>query len=405
MPTETVTETTPVTETCDNCEIPVDECDCAQCEACDSNRHTDDICSNCERCTYNGCCNCWHCSRCDRHYSVNAQSPCSNCERCEGCCECYYCESCENNVSEFDSDCERCVDCCNCVGEDSLQFIPAPRNPEFHEAGRGEFKLNPSKRFISAEIEVSEVNGKNPNTYKAVSNWGGAIVSDGSIQGRFGFEINTAPASGDKFLKQIDEICQGLSKDDGRVNKSCGLHVHIDARDFNFYDIRKLVFLYAKIEDAIFSVIAPSRKSSTFCSPCGQKFVKDLENNIVPKDNEKTILKNVYGYEERISSLRTNKYNSARYSALNLHSWVYRGTIECRAHQGTVNAEKIKNWGMLWGAIIDYAANNTEKDIKRLKGDSLSILLSICPNDTVRAWVVARHNHFKNNVVNENTEV
>lgn len=251
------------------------------------------------------------------------------------------------------------------------------------------------------EIEVAEVGQNNHTVAGVIEGHGGAIVHDGSIQGRHTFEINTAPASGDKFVKQINEICEALNTDKAKVNKSCGLHVHVDARDFNFYDVRKLVFLYEKLEDALYGIVAPSRRQSTYCQPCGPKFVKNLEQNIVPKDNEKTLIKNVYGSEENIAYLKRNKYHSARYAALNVHSWVYRGSIECRMHQGTVNAKKIIAWGMLWAAILDYAFTHTEKQIKSLKGDSLSLLLSIAPNDEIKEWIVERRKTFAAGV-NEN---
>lgn len=261
---------------------------------------------------------------------------------------------------------------------------------KFHE-GR-DFKINKSKRMISVEIEVSTV--QNTKIADTVRNWSGSIVTDGSVSGDKPFEINTAPASGDLFLKQIDEICKTLRDNGGKANASCGLHVHIDARKENFFYLKKLAYLYSKIEDALFSIVAPSRKESTYSQPCGPKLIRNLENQRVPKDVEKTIVKNIYGADVDIEQKKGQKYDSARYSALNLHSWVFRGTVECRMHHGTVNATKIKNWGMLWAGILDFAEDNSEMFIKNMKGDSLSCLLSVCQNDTVRAWVVERHNQF-----------
>lgn len=353
-----------------------------ECPTCEKDTQ---VCCNCQNCEKD--CMCWYCvSHADVHdgRSIN---QCGTCFKCEDKCECGYCERCGNVTQTTCDSCEYCNNCCVCG---DLFF----KNPvTFHESTS--FKLNKSKRFISVEIEVADFDGN--KIVKAVDKWKGSIVEDGSVDGNNPFEINTSPANGDLFLKQIDEICKVLSENDGAANSSCGLHVHVDARSDNFFYIKKLSYLYEKIEDALFSIVAPSRKNSHYSRPCGKKYVKNLEANTVPKDVEKAILKNMYNQDNvNLLDKKDNKYDESRYNALNLHSWIYRGTVECRMHHGTINATKIKNWGMLWASILDYAENNPESYLKNLKGDGLSILLSVCPNDSLREWVVERHAKFKN---------
>lgn len=262
--------------------------------------------------------------------------------------------------------------------------------------------LNPSPRFISAEIEVSTCE-TGENTGPVVKAYGGAIVHDGSVP--TGFEINTAPASGEKFVKQIREICENLKKDKSKVDETCGLHIHVDARDFNYYDIRKLAFLYQKIEPALFDIVARTRRDSRFCKPCGPSFIRDLERNIIPKDNEMALKKNMYGDPNaNVAYLRQDKYNASRYNALNLHSWIFRGTIECRMHHGTILAEKIINWGVLWAGILDYSFENSEKTIKALSGKPLEVLTMIAPTDTNREWIESRFKTFNNRSLTEALE-
>jgi len=382
--------------TCDCCSETETNCECQHCGTCRENRHSDDMCSNCERCTYNGCCECWSCSNCQELQAEGA--PCSNCERCSECCDCCECPNCNRNTRSgyLCQSCEECENCCHCNDQRNIEFIRPPREPFFHKATNVQHKVNPSSRYISAEIEVAETRvGAEDTTSPPVKKWNGGIVEDGSLPAS-GFEINTAPASGDLYVNQIHDICEGLAEQNGKATKACGLHIHVDARDYNFYDVRKLAFLYEKIEDALFGIVAPSRKASHYCQPCGKKYVRELENNTIPKDNEKKILENVYGSKDvDLERVKGNKYNEARYGALNVHSWVYRGSIEFRMHHGTVNEEKITNWGILLAGIVDYAYDNSEKKIKTLKGDPLSILLSIAPSDKVKEWVTDRYKYFK----------
>ena len=262
--------------------------------------------------------------------------------------------------------------------------------PFFH-AGQT-FTKNESQRFIACELEVSDVlagpMGDDSPIYLTMRKWKGDIVDDGSIDGNRSFEINTAPASGDSFIKQIEEICESLKKNAAEVNDTCGFHVHIDARDFNFFDIRKLIMLYSKIEDSLFAMVPEERRKSTYCFPCGQKYLLDLSSAIAPKDNNKKILKNVYGDENTdTEELRRNKYHAARYNALNIHSWFYRGTIECRLAPGTVKEKDIIFWSLLWANILDFCYEMTEKEINDLTISGEEILEQIAPTPEIAKWI------------------
>jgi len=196
-----------------------------------------------------------------------------------------------------------------------------------------------------------------------------AVVRDGSVDN--GFEINTSPASGDDFIKQLTELGDALANQGAGVNASCGLHCHVDARDYNFYDVKKLALLWRMVEPALYRLCHPSRKTSSYCKPCGAQFVNALENGKIPKDVKKSFFKGIYGQEpgrelNRKAVSEGSKYNNARYAALNLHSWLYRGTVENRMHHGTVNTEKMIRWGLLNAYLLDYASTNTESHIRSL---------------------------------------
>ena len=274
------------------------------------------------------------------------------------------------------------------------QFIDTPNPPTFHSSQT--FKKNASQRFISVEIEVaSTVNRSNAKTYEAVKALGGGIVHDGSLPCD-GFEINTPPAQGDVFVEQITQICDALKQDGAKVTQSCGLHVHVDSRDMGFYDLRKLAFLYQKLEPALFSIVAPSRKLNHYCVPCGDKLVANLKNPGSFKQNKEQLCLNVYGRAPDMTRIKRSKYDNARYSALNLHSYLYRGSIENRVFNGTTNATKIINWGILNAAMIDFACEASETEITALTTNPLQTLMLVAPDNEIKEWIVNRVRKFNN---------
>lgn len=314
-------------------------------------------CIGCQNCS--DCCKCVQCSQCHN----NTAKLCENCNKGSCCCQCQYCGECNtlcNNSICYN--CDYCYSCCEC--NHSIEFFN--QEPKFHTPSKTQTKLNTSTRFIAAEIEVADIDeNKSDLVAKAVKDWGGSIVQDGSLPEN-GFEINTAPAGGDLFVRQIDEICSALKKSSAKVDDSCGLHIHINAKDFNYYDVRRLMKVYAKIEDALFGMLPYRRKKSHYCRPCGKNYIRNLINGRVPyKKVKSSVIKTIYK-DETTQNHKNVKHDSSRYVALNLHSWFYRGTVECRMFSGTTQSSKIVPWGIIWAKILDYTIANTDESIEEL---------------------------------------
>jgi hypothetical protein len=260
--------------------------------------------------------------------------------------------------------CKQCSNCCECV---CLNFVE--HKLKFYQASEKDRKLNSSGRFIAAEIEIAGTKKANTQAMeevgKALQRWSCSCVEDGSLP-YCGFEINTSPANGDLFVKQINEIATKLKAAGPIITKDCGLHIHIDARDYNFYDIAKLIKVYAAIEPVLFMMVPAHRRKSKFCLPCGQ-----LYKNAIASDTRDTYFAKktsvVFGTYNNYDSNanRKSKYNAARYNALNLHSWFYRGTIEFRLIEGTVDPDYIINWGMLWANLLDWTLQATDKEVDK----------------------------------------
>lgn len=373
-------------------------------------------CPSCNRCPF--CCGCRLCTGCD--VAISGTASCRSCMRCNGCCHCRECVRCHRNRGDFCLGCGGCVtNCCHCFTcELCRRVLPGstprqgstcvdcnPRGffffqvmtPTFHTALLpAQHRRNPSPRCLSGEIEISFYNtthSYNPNVARAVSKWGGQIVHDGSVRGG---EINTAPAGGDKWLEQIADICAALQEDGAQIDPSAGGHLHIDVRDFSFFDMRRLVFLYEKIEGPLYQLVNPGRRSNSYCAPVNEKYITRLltgkidkaDKESIRKGNKLQLITNMYGKDmgRDIVDAKRNKNGMHRYLSLNIHSWLHRGSVECRMQQGSIDPEQWQGWGMLWASIVDFAMKRREKDIVALK-KSEDLLMEIASTEKLRSWI------------------
>lgn len=356
-------------------------------------------CNNCGNCHKKKCCTCRQCSHCEA--LRNKDQFCAECNICNRCCSCRYCETCEARCDDnYCRNCGNCYDneCCRCENY-NIQFFNSKL--KFHNPNRTELKFNNSKRYISAEIEVSNSEGNGKDIANVVRKWHGSIVSDGSLPDT-GYEINTAPAGGDLFIKQIQSICNFLSDANAEVTDRCGLHIHLDARDYNYYDIRRLVKFYAVIEPVLFGMVPKSRKTSHYCMPCGDKYNQIIASGRLPyKAVKKNVIYSVYE-SETTQDRRTDKYDSARYTALNLHSWFYRGTIECRMFNGTTNADKIINWGVMWAKILDHIISIKDEDLLIIKDSPYATLINVLEREhKIRQFIDSRLDKYGGSLVKD----
>lgn len=289
------------------------------------------------------------------------------------------------------------------------RFYPADKLAQRRE--------NPSRRMLGIEVEVCGLTYpiRIPNLRKFVDDIGGVIVYDGSLPAG-GFEIPMPPAAGDNFTHNVDRLCEELKAVGAWVNttygpydRQAGLHVHVDVRDHTYSDMRKLLIRYANIEPALIRTQPFSRvmegqddghgRRRMYCVPCGERYRNGILHLAQPKPMKARLIDNVYGRGAVEAPPRTEHRPRAnvdvRYFALNVHSWFYRGTIECRLHTGTVDPNEIKWWGMLWANIVDQTYRATDKEVVAETGkDPLALLLSLAPTRDISNYITSRVEKF-----------
>jgi len=154
-------------------------------------------------------------------------------------------------------------------------------------------------------------------------------------------------------IPTIQELVRQLRHAGAIANKSCGIHIHVDASPFDARTLRNLTNIMYSKEDLIYKALQVDvAREHNYCQKTDQRFLDEL-NRRKPKNMEQL---------ERIwydgDSRRWQHYDDTRYHCLNLHSVFSKGTVEFRLFNSTVNhAGKIKAYIQLCLAITAQALN------------------------------------------------
>lgn len=219
----------------------------------------------------------------------------------------------------------------------------------------------PSRRMIGVELEVAVSKpSMSQLIMDTIDKWGGRIVHDGSLPDS-GYEINTAPASGRTFETQINEICAILKAANAGITKECGMHVHIDTRDLDWFAIRRLARLYEAVDSALRLCVPESRRANTFATaPKRAKGLVGKEQKHI-RDGFRQVLYKLTPQDKRKKP--TDKGGDYHYDALNLHSYTVRGTVEYRLAAGTVTPERVIEWAYACAGLVDAAVRLTDAQV------------------------------------------
>ena len=155
-------------------------------------------------------------------------------------------------------------------------------------------------------------------------------------------------------IVSIQEIVRKLKERGAFVNKTCGIHVHIDASPFDARTLRNITNIMASKEDLIYKALQVSvSREHSYCQKVEQRFLEEL-NRRRPKTLN-GVERIWYGGDSR----RDTHYDDSRYHCLNLHSVFQKGTVEFRLFNGTLHAGKIKAYIQFSLAIGAQALNQS----------------------------------------------
>ena len=167
-------------------------------------------------------------------------------------------------------------------------------------------------------------------------------------------------------LENVKKVIDFLNLNGASVNKSCGFHCHIDAKDLTLSEVKKVLVTYLIYEEVIaFTQPSSRRLSSQWCSSVRNNgnvngssssldsaFHNATTNDLITKIKKAKTFKDLFFvfnvYDPRY--LKCNIKGLYKYHQEQANPGSVRnpgdatGTIEFRQHSGTTDWEKISNW-------------------------------------------------------------
>lgn len=200
-------------------------------------------------------------------------------------------------------------ECYDCGGSGTLEYLhratgqtidgecqscEGTGETEYESDDSEENKFEAAKKALSKLIEKRKIRGVD-------------IHEDGSIRqddsGEVGIEFAILVPQND--YSNLEKLCDLLKELDATVNKSCGLHVHIDARKVGKEGAAYMGSILGSYLPFLTNMVPKSRRENTYCLP---------------------------------------RVSEDKYSAVNIGAYSARKTVEVRLHSGTTSFEKISNW-------------------------------------------------------------
>lgn len=166
------------------------------------------------------------------------------------------------------------------------------------------------------------------------------VTGDNSVEGENAFEIVSPILEGEAGLKSLQTVCQVLVSLKAKINKSCGLHIHFDARQFNLSTWKRLFKNWINYQNIIDGMLPPSRRENRYC------------RNLLNGSNITAMFNRIDAARSLIEFIRIW---SDRYFVLNTKSYAIHGTVEFRQHSGTVEFEKIEKWIRLLDGLVKFS--------------------------------------------------
>ena len=158
-------------------------------------------------------------------------------------------------------------------------------------------------------------------------------------------ECKTMPMTWAEIEETLPRALEIIQYCGARVNYSCGLHVHHHLPEVvdKPQTVRSLQHLWWRFHQVIYGLVAPSRKSNTYCH--------------APQPADATQYDDCHSYA-KLSGILSRV---GRFNGLNLTNLTNRErmTVEWRLHSGTVDWDKIRTWVLATQRWTEHAVKRS----------------------------------------------
>lgn len=172
------------------------------------------------------------------------------------------------------------------------------------------------------------------------------FTSYSSIIGDNSYEMVSPVLSGNGGLKELKDACKALRLSKAKINKSCGVHVHLDVNDYTVDNMKTLLKNWYLLEKQLDKIMPVSRRGNN------NRYCKGFS----------VVYSSKASFFSSIDSCNTinemARFFNDRYFKLNLQSYLRYGTVEFRHHSGTTKYTKIKNWLLICSRLVEFSKEN-----------------------------------------------
>ena len=203
-------------------------------------------------------------------------------------------------------------------------------------------------RFVGIESEVITEYSDADNYYdEGLMPKHFKVVNDGSLNENGVEFVTSRPLIGNQIYEALDSLEEANIAEYNEVDNSCGVHIHLNAIDFGFKELKSLLMIMTRIQKPIYESL-PKFREKDYCreillSPSEWASINDLP----------TLVSSYYNLQDSI--INDNKYNEARYTGTNIHARFFLGSVEFRYHEGSIKSKPIENWIRFLNKIMDVS--------------------------------------------------
>lgn len=185
------------------------------------------------------------------------------------------------------------------------------------------------------------------------------LKPDGSVDGE-GLELVSPKLYGAAGLETLEKVLAAINSAGARVDRSCGVHIHIDFRSKTFTQVKNAVLPIIRAQQAFFAMCAPSRRSNSYCDEWDRNSIRALE---------------------RVAALGQLSFLGPR-GIVNVMSYPRHGSIEFRSHGGSTNYKKIATWIRLLQKACDAGENDENYSLPERDPRQVCEALGMSPEET-----------------------
>jgi hypothetical protein len=197
-----------------------------------------------------------------------------------------------------------------------------------------------------------------------------------------GWEIASYVGSGYLDALDISKTASVIKLDGAKINRNCGLHVHVNVEDFSVKKMAILLAYWMKIENTLSFAVPFWRVDGAFCQLINKLQAHYKRNKYSPnyfwtinRPRNLSAHDNFY----KMFTLNLVNYESS------LQGLIDRKTVEFRMPEGTLNESDIINWIRLFVTFVD----NCKK-----KSDMPSNTISVSLSETLNILGLSHNKKF-----------